>query len=76
MHARRVLTETCLLRSWPDVPASYILCREDGTLRPDFWREQVRKQLGIDPIELEGGHCPHVSRPEQLADVLAALPYC
>jgi pimeloyl-ACP methyl ester carboxylesterase len=76
MHARRVLTETCLLRSWPDVPASYILCREDRTLRPDFWREQVRKQLGIDPIELEGGHCPHVSRPEQLADVLAALPYC
>ncbi len=73
MQARRVLTETCLLRSWPDVPASYILCRGDRTLRPDFWREQVRKQLGIDPIELAGGHCPHVSRPGELADVLNGL---
>ncbi len=73
MHARRVLTETCLLRSWPDAAASYILCREDRTLRPDFWREQVRKQLEIDPIELAGGHCPHVSRPGELADVLAGL---
>ena len=73
MYVRRVLTETFLLRSWPDVPASYILCREDRTLRPDFWREQVRKRLGIDPIELEGGHCPHVSRPEELADVLNRL---
>jgi hypothetical protein len=23
MHARRVLAETCLLQSWPDVPASF-----------------------------------------------------
>jgi pimeloyl-ACP methyl ester carboxylesterase len=73
MHARRVLTETCLLRSWPDTAASYILCREDRTLRPDFWREQVRKQLAIDPIELPGGHCPHVSRPGELADILSGL---
>ena len=73
MHARRILTETCVLRSWPDVPASYILCREDRTLRPEFWREQVRKQLGIEPIELAGGHCPHVSRPGELADVLSGL---
>jgi pimeloyl-ACP methyl ester carboxylesterase len=73
MHARRVLTEPCPLRSWPDVPASYILCREDRTLRAEFWREQVRKQLGTDPIELAGGHCPHVSRPGELADVLSGL---
>jgi Alpha/beta hydrolase family len=73
MHARRALTETCPLRSWPDVPASYVLCREDRTLRPDFWRKQVRKQLRIDPIELAGGHCPHVSRPGELADVLSGL---
>jgi pimeloyl-ACP methyl ester carboxylesterase len=73
MLARRALTEVCTLNSWPDVPASYILCREDRTLRPDFWRERVRKQLGIDPIELAGGHCPHVSRPRELADVLSEL---
>jgi hypothetical protein len=73
MHARHALSETCHLRSWPDVPVSYILCREDRTLHPDFWREQVRKQLGIDPIEVAGGHCPHVSHPRELADVLSRL---
>jgi hypothetical protein len=69
MHARSVLAETCLLQSWPDVPAS----REDRTLSPDFWREQVRKQLGIDPNEL-ADTAPHASRPGELADVLAGLP--
>jgi Alpha/beta hydrolase family len=73
-YARRALTEPCPLGGWPDVPTSYVLCREDRTLRPDFWRERVRKQLGIDPIELPGGHCPHVARPRDLADVLCALP--
>ncbi len=73
MLARRALTETCSLRSWPDVLTSYVLCREDRTLRPEFWRQQVRKQLGIDPIEIAGGHCPHVSRPGELAEVLSAL---
>ncbi|HXW89607.1 MAG TPA: alpha/beta hydrolase [Terriglobales bacterium] len=72
-HARRALREPCPLRSWPAVPTSYILCREDRTLRPDFWRKQVHKQLGIDPIELPGGHCPHVSHPRELAEVLSAL---
>jgi len=61
MLARRALTEVCRLKSWPDVPTSYILCREDRTLRPDYWREKVRTQLRIEPIELAGGHCPHVS---------------
>ena len=73
MLGRHVLTEICRLRSWPDAAASYILCREDRTLRPDFWREQVRGQLKIEPIELTGGHCPHVSRPGELADVLNGL---
>lgn len=72
-HARRALTETCSLRSWPNVESSYILCREDRALRPDYWREQVRKQLRMDPIELAGGHCPHVSRPGELAEVLSGL---
>jgi pimeloyl-ACP methyl ester carboxylesterase len=72
-HARRALSETCPLRSWPDVPASYVLCREDRTLRPDYWRKKVRSQLAIDPIELAAGHCPHVSRPGELADVLSGL---
>ncbi len=73
MYPRRAGTETCPLERWPNVPMFYILCWEDRTLRPDWWREWVRKQLGIIPIELAGGHCPHVSRPGELADVLSGL---
>lgn len=73
MVARRALMEACLLKSWPDVPVSYILCQEDRTLRPDYWRKKVRSQLNTDPIELAGGHCPHVSRPGELADVLSEI---
>lgn len=75
MIARRALTEVCPSSGWTDVPVSYVLCREDRTLRPDYWRERVRSQLVVDPIELAGGHCPHVSRPAELADVLSELPY-
>jgi pimeloyl-ACP methyl ester carboxylesterase len=73
LYARGALTRTFPLERWPDAPASYILCREDRTLRPDFWRGYAREKLGIIPVELAGGHCPHVSRPGELADILNGL---
>jgi hypothetical protein len=30
----------------------------------------ARERLGIEPIEIDGGHFPHVSRPVLLADIL------
>jgi Alpha/beta hydrolase family len=73
LFARGAFTSTYPLERWPDVPMAYILCRDDRTLRPRFWHEQVQTQLRIAPIELAGGHCPHVSRPRELADVLSGL---
>jgi hypothetical protein len=29
----------------------------------------VRDRLGVTPDEIEGGHCPALSRPIELADV-------
>jgi pimeloyl-ACP methyl ester carboxylesterase len=73
LYARGALTRTFPLERWPDAPVSYILCQEDRTLRPDFWRGYVREKLGIIPVELASGHCPHVSRPGELADILSGL---
>ncbi len=73
MYAKGAASEVCPLDRWPDVPSSYILCREDRTLNPNWWRQAARDRLGVVPIELPGGHCPHVSRPQDLADVLAGL---
>jgi pimeloyl-ACP methyl ester carboxylesterase len=50
----------------------YLLCRDDR-FHPAAWlRKVVRDRLGITADELDGGHCPHLSRPEELADRLDA----
>jgi pimeloyl-ACP methyl ester carboxylesterase len=73
MYARQALAEICPLRHWPDVLSSYIFCRDDRTIRPEWSRRAARERLGVDPIKLPGGHCPHVSRPVQLADLLTTV---
>jgi pimeloyl-ACP methyl ester carboxylesterase len=69
-YARRAMDEPCPLRAWPAVPSSYIVCADDRTIAPAWQRRAAREWLGVEPIELPGGHSPHVSRPEALADIL------
>ena len=70
MNARGAMEEVCPLSRWPDVACSYIVCSEDRTISPEWSRRAARELLSIEPIELAGGHCPHVSRPAELAEVL------
>lgn len=46
----------------------------DRTLRPEWMREAARQRLGVEPVPVEAGHCPHVSQPKAVADILTALP--
>lgn len=69
-YNKTALKEPCPLRTWPQVPSSYISCARDRTITPAWQRKAARELLGVEPIELPGGHCPHVSRPEALADAL------
>jgi pimeloyl-ACP methyl ester carboxylesterase len=57
------------------VPAecAYVLCREDRLFDPEWMRSAARERLGMEPVELDGGHCPMLSRPGELADVLLSL---
>jgi len=73
MLARRAMTEICPVKEWPGVAVSSIVCKEDRTMTPGWSRRTARERLGIEPIEIDGGHCPHVSRPAELADVLARI---
>jgi pimeloyl-ACP methyl ester carboxylesterase len=73
MYAKQAMLEVCPLKSWPRVPSSYVVCADDRTVCPDWSRRAARTRLGVEPIELPGGHCPHVSRPKDLARVLDAL---
>jgi pimeloyl-ACP methyl ester carboxylesterase len=72
-YAKRAMEEPCPLTVWPAVPASYIVCAEDRTITPAWQRRAAGEWLGVEPFELPGGHCPNVSRPEALAEVLERI---
>jgi alpha/beta hydrolase family protein len=69
----RVLQEVTPLKTWPDVERSSIVCREDRAINPDWVRTAARERLGVDAIELGGGHSPFLSRPSELARILDGL---
>ena len=66
----KITNEVTPLRAWPSVRTAYIVCNEDRMVSPAYGRRAARLQLGIDPIELPGGHSPFLSRPRDLAQTL------
>jgi len=69
-YAKRAIEERCPLSAWPAIPSTYIVCSDDRTITPGWQRKAARELLGVEPVELPGGRCPHVSHPDALADVL------
>lgn len=76
-HLRRQfwgpVAEPCPIETWPDVPSTYVVCRDDRIIRPDFQRLAARQLLGVTPVEMAGGHEPMVARPAALAEVLDGI---
>jgi pimeloyl-ACP methyl ester carboxylesterase len=72
-QAYRVMTETSPLVAWPAVPSAYIACRDDRASNPVWERQAARERLGVEAVELDGGHSPMLSRPAELADALDRL---
>lgn len=58
------------LHAWPDVPTRFLLCRDDRFFPPEWLRQTVRERLGIEPDEIPGGHCAHLSQPAAVAGAL------
>ena len=54
----------------PAIPAMSVVPDCDRTLRPEWMMAASRERLGIEPTIVPGGHCPHVSRPRDLARIL------
>jgi len=65
------MAEPWPLDAWPDVPTRFVLARQDRMFPADFVRPMVRERLGIEPDEIDGDHCPFLSRPEELAATIA-----
>jgi hypothetical protein len=56
------------------VPTRFVLCTEDRFFPPEFMRRVVADRLGVVPDEIAAGHAVALSRPKELASLLAS--YC
>ena len=61
------------LAGHPDVPTVLIYAADDEFFEPEWERFMARELLGIEPIEIPGGHFPMIEDPGGLADVLVSL---
>jgi SAM-dependent methyltransferase len=71
-QAAKPMREPWPLPRWPDVPTRYLLCRHDRAFPAEWLRGVVRGRLGMDPDEIDSGHCAYLSRPRELAERLEA----
>lgn len=57
----------------PEVATALVYAAEDEFFEPAFERFMAREFLGIEPIEIPGGHFPMVEDPVALAELLDRL---
>jgi pimeloyl-ACP methyl ester carboxylesterase len=58
---------------WPDVPLLVIAGRDDRFFPLEFQRRVARERLGLDVVEVDGGHLAALSHPEQVADAVVGV---
>jgi len=73
IDTRELVTQPSPFTEWPEVEVASIVATGDKTLAPDWIRNTSRRVLGQEVIEIRAGHCPHVSRPREVADLLEDL---
>jgi len=61
------------LSSHPVTPTALVYAADDEIFDPAWERFMARELLGIEPIEISGGHFPMAEDPEALADLLDRL---
>jgi pimeloyl-ACP methyl ester carboxylesterase len=63
------LVETSVAPAWSLYPTTYVVCAQDRGISPDDQRAMAAK--AGDVVELDTSHSPFLSRPRQVADVIA-----
>jgi len=61
------------LREWPDLPTSVIVSAHDRVLSPSWLRDEAKRRLGVEAIELSSGHTPMGSQPGKVARLIDEL---
>jgi pimeloyl-ACP methyl ester carboxylesterase len=61
------------LSAHPDVPTALVYAAEDEVLNPAWQRLMATGVLGVEPIEIPGGHFPMLEDPARTAELLDRL---
>jgi pimeloyl-ACP methyl ester carboxylesterase len=69
----RPANQTWPLAAFPDAPVTSVVCADDRAVDPAWCRYVAEHWLGVEPIELPGGHSPFLARPGELARLLERL---
>jgi hypothetical protein len=70
---RAAYEEITPLSTWPSVALSYVLGTADRIIDQEWARRVVPERLGVEPHEIDTGHCPQNSRPALLAGILGEV---
>ena len=71
-QGQRAAGEPNPLASWPAVRSAYVLCTEDRMFDREFACEMAAR-LDVEPVAIDSGHSPFLSRPRELATLLVSL---
>lgn len=67
-QATAPFSEYAPIERYPDVPMHAVVATDDRIVRVEPHKALIRRRIGVEPVELPGGHCPFVSRPRVLAE--------
>jgi pimeloyl-ACP methyl ester carboxylesterase len=72
MSTNALAVEPSPFDTWPPGRDVVIIPTADRTISPEWMRKRARA-IDADIVEIEAGHCPHVSRAGEVAEVLIGL---
>jgi pimeloyl-ACP methyl ester carboxylesterase len=58
--------------AWREVPSTYVVCADDRSLDPEAQRAWA-KERATEHVEVPFDHCPQVSHPQEIGDLLAEV---
>ena len=63
-QSRAAQNQPCPLERLPDVDSTYVVCADDRLASSEWGRQKALERLGVEPVEIPGGHSPFLSRPD------------
>ena len=70
--AERLAETPWPLPTMPSIAARFVVTTRDRFIPPAVQRRVAAERLGIsEPDEIDSGHCANLSRPDELAGLLA-----